>query len=128
MRVAEQLSRSKQNPGTDPAMWRVWKREWCGEVAKASLGTEFVAILQVGEGAAEPSRGWPKNASASLGEDLSVTGSQAPPTDAWPPSLNLGARRLARRTCGGRGMTCARRHNDDALWRGEAIWSKGWSN
>ena len=88
-------------------MLKVVRRERDGEVARASQGIEFVAVLKVREGAVEPSHGRPMSGSASQEEDLPRAGNQAPPTSAWLPSLSLGARRLARRSRGGRGKASA---------------------
>ena len=102
-------------------MYGVWRKGRYGEVARASQGTEFVAVLYLRKDVAEPSRDRTRSASVSRGEDLPKAGNQAPPTDAWPPSLSLGARRLTRKVRGGRGMTRARRHRGTAFWRNGSI-------
>ena len=102
-------------------MWTAWRRGQSEEVAKASQGTEFVAVLYLKRDVAEPSRDRTRSASASQGEDLPAAGNQAPPTDAWPRSLSLGARRLTRNIRGSRGMTSARGHRGTAFWRGGPI-------
>ena len=88
-------------------MLKVVRRERDGEVARASQGIEFAAVLKLRGGAVTPSHGRPMIGSALQEEDLPGAGNQAPPTSAWLPSLSLGAHRLARRSRGGRGKASA---------------------